>query len=130
MVSELWEKKGRVWGWNEMAGEGWYGLWPYIWRGEWVSRFWSMWGMEKGSGWLSGAVGRERGGQGWCLAWEGIADVGFKQVARLEIYSCVPPLATSKHKRQGERVHATVIFDQREGGMLEWSMLGFGGVSN
>jgi hypothetical protein len=27
-------------------------------------------------------------------------------------------------------VHATVIFDQREGGVLEWSMLGFGGVSN
>jgi hypothetical protein len=40
-------------------------------------------------------------------------------MARLDKYSHVPPLAPSKHKRQGERVHATVIFDQRVVGVLD-----------
>jgi hypothetical protein len=38
-----------------------------------------MWGLEETSGWLRKAVERVRGGQGWCLAWEGMAAACFKQ---------------------------------------------------
>jgi hypothetical protein len=44
-----------------------------------VRSVWACGGLEETSGWLRKAVERVRGGQGWCLAWEGMAAACFKQ---------------------------------------------------
>jgi hypothetical protein len=51
---------------NEGVERGWGGLWRYIKRGVGVCRF-GVWCMERGIGWLSGAVERRRGAQGGAL---------------------------------------------------------------